>query len=251
MLAYARSLSHAHSLVFALHWSWVERQCAQAEPAALLSLADELLTLADEHSYAMWRAYGLAIRGWCLAALGRPGQGVPLLDAGLAEIRASAKLHVPHVLTLFADAYRMAGQPVAALPYVAEAEQFAEATQAKWLQAETLRLRGDLLLITEDRAAAEAAYHNAIELARKQGAKFWELCAATSLARMWRDQGKRTDARELLAPVYSWFTEGFGTPVLQDAKALLDELSADQSPGMSDGVASAPASSRNAVYDSA
>ena len=126
--------------------------------------------------------------------------------------------------TLFADAYRMAGQPVAALPYVAEAEQFAEATQAKWLQAETLRLRGDLLLITEDRAAAEAAYHNAIELARKQGAKFWELCAATSLARMWRDQGKRTDARELLAPVYSWFTEGFGTPVLREAKAALAEL---------------------------
>jgi predicted ATPase len=118
----------------------------------------------------------------------------------------------------------MAGQPVAALPYVAEAEQFAEATQVKWLQAETLRLRGDLLCITGDRTAAEAAYRNAIELARTQGAKLFELRATAGLARLRRDQGRHAEARDLLAPVYGWFTEGFGTPVLQDAKALLDEL---------------------------
>jgi predicted ATPase len=190
-----------------------------------LSLADELLTLSDERSYVMWRAHGLAIRGWCLAALGRPDQGVPLLDAGLAEVRASAKLHVPHVLTLFADAYRMAGQPVVALPYVAEAEQLAEATRAKWLQAETLRLRGDLLLITGDRTAAEASYRNAIELARTQGAKLFELRATASLARLWRGEGRRSEAREILAPICGWFTEGFDAPDLVEAKALLEEMS--------------------------
>ena len=114
-----------------------------------------------------------------------------------------------------------------------------------------LRLTGDVLLATGDRAGAEAGYREAIAIAQKQGAKLWELRAATGLARLWRDQGKLADALGLLAPVYGWFTEGFGTPVLQEAKSLLDELSADQSPGMGDGVASAPASSRKAVYDSA
>src|SRR6516162_1457542 len=107
-------------------------------------------------------------------------------------------------------------------------------------QAETLRLTGDVLLATSDAAAAEAAYHEAIALAQKQSAKLFELRAATSLARLWRGQGKRTEARDLLASVYSWFTEGFGTPLLQQAKAQLEELSADQSSGMRDDVASAP-----------
>ena len=87
-LAYARSLSHAHSLGFALHWTWVARRCARSEPRALLSQADELVTLSDERSFVMWRALGLAFRGWCLAALGQPDQGIPLITAGLAEVRA-------------------------------------------------------------------------------------------------------------------------------------------------------------------
>jgi predicted ATPase len=92
---------------------------------------------------------------------------------------------------------------------------------------------------------AEASYHEAIAIAQRQSAKLWELRAAASLARLWHDQGKRSEARELLAPVYGWFTEGLDTPVLQEAKALLDELSADPSAGMGDGVAPAPTSSRN------
>jgi predicted ATPase len=86
------------------------------------------------------------------------------------------------------------------------------------------RLRGTLLLSIHERAAAEDSFRRAIIVAQQQSAKFWELRAATSLARLWRDQGKRIEARDLLAPVYGWFTEGFDTPVLQDAKALLDEL---------------------------
>jgi predicted ATPase len=92
------------------------------------------------------------------------------------------------------------------------------------IQAETLRLCGDLLRCTGEPAAAERSYREALTLAHRQSTKLWELRAATSLARLWRDQGKRTEARDLLAPIYGWFTEGFDTPVLQDAKALLDEL---------------------------
>jgi predicted ATPase len=91
-------------------------------------------------------------------------------------------------------------------------------------QAETLRLTGEVLVATGDRVGGEAAYREALALARRQSAKLWELRAAASLARLWRDQGKRSEARDLLAPVYGWFTEGFDTPVLQDAKALLEEL---------------------------
>jgi predicted ATPase len=93
-------------------------------------------------------------------------------------------------------------------------------------QAETLRLTGDVLLATGDAAAAAASYREALALAQQQSAKLWELRAAMSLARLWRDQGKRAAARNLLAPVYGWFNEGFGTPALREANALLEELAA-------------------------
>ena len=91
-------------------------------------------------------------------------------------------------------------------------------------EADLHRVRGELLISVGDPTAAEAAFQQAIAVARRQQAKLWELRAATSLARLWRDEGKAAEARDLLAPVYSWFTEGFDTPVLQDAKALLDQL---------------------------
>jgi predicted ATPase len=122
----------------------------------------------------------------------------------------------------------MAGQWQAALEHVAEARRLAEETEDRWFQAETVRLSGDLLAAMGDRAGAEASYREAIAIAQQQRAKLWELCAAMSLARLWRDQGKRAEARDLLAPVHNWFTEGFGTPVLQEAKALLEELAASR-----------------------
>jgi len=200
-LAHARSLLHAHSLSFALHWTWVARRCGRSEPRALLSQADELMTLSNERSFVMWRALSLAFRGWCLAALGEPYQGIPLITAGLAEVRANGILHVPHVLTLLADTHRMADQPQVALAFVAEAEQFAEATHTKWLQAETLRLHGDLLLILGDAAAAEARYHDAVKLAERQGARLFQLRASSNLACLWRDQGRHEEAAELSASV--------------------------------------------------
>jgi predicted ATPase len=176
------------------------------------------MALADEHSFVMWRALGLAFRGWCLAALDQPDQGIPLITAGLAEVRANV-LHVPHVLTLLADAHRMAGRPQVALAYIAEAEQVAEATHAKWLQAETLRLRGDLLQIVGDAAGAEASFLDAIALARRQGAKLFQLHASSSLARLWRDQGRHKEAGEFLAPICEWCTESFEAP---DVPPVLD-----------------------------
>jgi predicted ATPase len=123
-----------------------------------------------------------------------------------------------------AEVYGMAGQPDEGLDRLAEAANLVETTQERWAEAEMHRLRGTLLLAMNEHAAAENSYRHALAVAQRQSAKFWELRAATSLARLWRDQGKRTEARDLLAPIYGWFTEGFETPVLQDAKALLDQL---------------------------
>jgi predicted ATPase len=120
----------------------------------------------------------------------------------------------------------MAGQRQAALEYLAEARRLAEETHERCFLAETLRLTGDVLLALGDPAAAQASYHEAISIAKQQNAKLWELGAAMSLARLWRDQGKSVEACDLLAPVYGWFTEGFGTPVLKEATALLQELAA-------------------------
>jgi predicted ATPase len=131
---------------------------------------------------------------------------------------------MPFYLTILAEALGMGAQPQAGLDRLAEAAKLVETTQERWSDAEMYRLRGMLLLTVHDVAAAENSFRQAITTARHQTAKLWELRAATSLARLWRDQDKRTEARDLLAPIYGWFTEGFDTPVLQDAKALLDEL---------------------------
>ena len=160
-----------------------------------------------------------------MAALGEPAQGIPLLTAGLERQRAlESTLYIPHGLTMLADAYRIGGAPEVGLAQISEAERLAEATQVKWVLAETLRLRGDLLVETGDRMAAAASYGDGMALAQRQDGKLFELRTATSLARLWRDQGKHADARELLTPVYGWFTEGFDTPDLKEAKALLAEL---------------------------
>jgi predicted ATPase len=191
----------------------------------LLQYADELLALAAEHGLRLIRALGLIYRGRCLAMLGRPDEGIPLFTAGLA---GGAQLGYMSgrglYLALLGDAYRIAGLWQAALDHVSEGRRLDEQTGDRAQQAETVRLTADVMLAMGDRIGAEAGYREAIAIAQHQSAKLYELCAATSLARLWRDQGKRTDARELLAPVYDWFTEGFGTPVLQEARRLLNEL---------------------------
>jgi predicted ATPase len=196
--------------------------CVHCGPGLLLQYADELLALATEHGLQHFRMMALIERGWSLAGLGGADEGIPLIAAGLRD--QGYIVWTPWALTLLGDACRMAGQWQSALEHLAEARGLAEEKEARYFQAETLRLTGDVLLATGDAAAAEASYHEAMAIAQQQSAKLWELRTATSLGRLWHDQGKRAAARDLLAPVYGWFTEGFGTPVLQEAKALLDAL---------------------------
>ena len=131
---------------------------------------------------------------------------------------------IPFFLTTLAEAYGMAAQPREGLDRLAEAAKLVETTQERWAEAEIHRLRGTLLLSMNEHAAAATSYRRALEVAQRQGARFWELRAALSLARLWRDQGKRTEARDLLSPIYDWFTEGFDTQDLKEAKALLVDL---------------------------
>ena len=133
---------------------------------------------------------------------------------------------MPYFLSLLAAAYGHAGQPYAGLEVLAEAHALVEQSGERWSQAELHRLQGELLLrqAVPDATQAAACFQQALAIARRQQAKSWELRAATSLSRLWQQQGKRQEAHDLLAPVYYWFTEGFDTADLKDAKVLLDEL---------------------------
>src|SRR5215472_12493474 len=223
--AEARRLGHAHTLAAAQYFCLRTGWAGRVDPTILLQEAEELLALSAEHGFAHWSAQAVGFRGWCLAASGQPAQGIPLLTAGLERQRAlESTLYIPHGLTMLADAYRLGGSAEAGLAQISEAERLTETTQVKWVLAETRRLRGDLLAQTGDRMAAEASYRDGISLAQRQDGKLFELRAATSLARLWSEQGRRSEARDLLAPVYGWFTEGFDTADLKDAEALLAEL---------------------------
>jgi predicted ATPase len=156
---------------------------------------------------------------------GHPAEGISLLLQGLTTCRtAGVSVMMPFHLMTLAEVYANAAQPEEGLNRVAEAGQLIETTQERWAEAEMHRLRGMLLLTVREHTAATDSFLEALAVARRQSAKFWKLRAAINLSRLWRDQGKRNEARELLAPIYGWFTEGFDTPVLQDAKALLDQL---------------------------
>jgi hypothetical protein len=187
--------------------------CVRLQPGSLLQNADELLAVATENGFAYYRSMALIQRGWCLAALGRPDEGIPLLTAGAAGWLEIGSLSIrPWVLTLLADACRIDGQRQTALAHLAEARRLVEGTGERWCQAETVRLHGDVLAEMGDPVGAEASYHEAIAIAQRQSAKLWELYAAMSLARLWRDQDKCADARDLLAPVYEWVHRGFRHP---------------------------------------
>jgi predicted ATPase len=224
-LAEARRLSHVHTLAAALYFASRTGWSARMQPSGLLQEADELLELSAEHGFAHWRALASVARGWYLSTLGQAEQGILLLTTGLADQRAiGSALYRTHALTLLADAHRVGGQPQIGLAHLAEADRLADATQVKWVLAETVRLRGDLQALANDRLSAEASFLDAIAIARRQNAKIFELRSAMSLARLWRDHGRRAEARNLLAPIYGWFTEGFDTPALQEAKAVLEQL---------------------------
>jgi predicted ATPase len=223
-IAEARELSHPFTLGYALHWMVLGAWGVEPSPS-LLQRAEELNALAHEQNFPFLVSGATIYHGWCMAALGREQQGIAQLTHGLSAFRATgANLAFPLCLTLLADAYGKAHQPKQGLIQLSEAERLVEATEERWAEAEMYRVRGELLIAMEDFDAAEASFRRAATVAQHQSAKLFELRAATSLARLWRDQGRHAEARDLLAPIYGWFTEGFDTPDLKEAKALLDEL---------------------------
>jgi predicted ATPase len=175
----------------------------------------------------MRMAVGTVLQGWALARQGAGTEGIARLRKGLAAYRATgAEAFSTYYLALLAETHLHAGQTEDAFSVVAEALSLVNGNEERWWEAELRRLKGMLVLqeVAPDERQAEICFEQALDVARRQQAKSWELRASTSLARLWRDQGKRTHARDLLAPVYGWFTEGFDTPDLKQAKALLDEL---------------------------
>jgi predicted ATPase len=219
----ARRLRQALTLPNVLYrGTWIESIIRSAK---IQQYADEGLALSIEQGFPLFLGWAIAARGWGLVTLGQVREGLALLTQGLTAVRATGGVSsTPRLYTWLAEAHAMLGQLVEGLNCLAQAAQIIETTGERHNEAELHRLRGNLLYATGDRSAAEESYHLALAVAKRQSAKLWELLSATSLARLWRDQGKGTEARDLLAPVYSWFTEGLDTPVLQDAKALLDQL---------------------------
>jgi tetratricopeptide (TPR) repeat protein len=188
--------------------------------------AEELLALSTEQKFPQWLAWALAYRGWALAELGQAQEAFTLLTQALAQLRATGAVQgLLGLLASLAKVSHRLGQPAEAWNYLAEAAQILEATDERASEPEVLyRIPGDLLATAGDQSGAERHYRQAILVAERQSAKLSQLRASTSLARLWRDQGRRTEAYDLLAPIYNWFTEGFDAPVLKEAKALLDEL---------------------------
>ncbi|MGH8068183.1 MAG: hypothetical protein ACRERE_23715 [Candidatus Entotheonellia bacterium] len=170
---------------------------------------------------------GRILRGWALAMRGDAAAGVAQIRQGRAATEeAGLKLFQPYFLTVLAEACGQAGQPEAGLTALGEASTLVATTGERWWAAEVSRLQGELRLqlLVPEVHQAEACFQQALTVACSQQAKALELRAALSLSRLWQQQGQRDEARKLLAPVYGWFTEGFDTPDLQEAKALFEEL---------------------------
>jgi predicted ATPase len=189
--------------------------------------ATELAVISTEHGFPFYAALANVFQGRSMAALGHPKEGLLAITNGVSMLRAmGAVCGTPLGLMMLAEVNDVLAQRSVALNCLNEAVQIIETTDERWLLSEILRLRGKLRMANRELVAAEQSYDKAAAVAREQGAKVFELRAAVSLARLWRDQGKRDEAREVLAPVYGWFTEGFDTRDLKEAKALLDELAA-------------------------
>jgi predicted ATPase len=189
--------------------------------------SDETVAVADEKSALLWKALGTLNRGWVLALTGKASDAVQMIASGIAACRSTgATVWQPLYLSYLARAYAELGQFDDARRSISEAMMAVETTKETWCEAEINRVAGEIALLSPepDKTEAEAYFERALAVARVQQAKSWELRAAMSMARLWRDQGKRDEARDLLAPVYGWFTEGFDTLDLKEAKALLDEL---------------------------
>jgi DNA-binding SARP family transcriptional activator/class 3 adenylate cyclase/tetratricopeptide (TPR) repeat protein len=223
-LAEAYRLQHAHALAHVLTLACYAEWFA-GWPHDAHRHAEEVAALASEHGFPLFSSWGMIHRGWSLAALGQPQDGIAPLTEGISAYRAMGGVsRRPQALMMLAEAYTKLGRRIEGLNCLTEAAQIIETTDERYDESELYRLRGDLLNDTGDQPAAEQNYRVSLAVAARQSAKTSELRAATSLASLWRDQGKREQARNLLAPVYNWFTEGLDTPVLKEARAVLEQL---------------------------
>jgi predicted ATPase len=222
----AREMGHATTLMYALYHAASNYIFCGNYPAAR-ALVDELVALANERGSPYWKALGTSQRGRLFALTGKASDAVQAITSGLTSLRATgATLYAPFHLWYLAMAYAELGQPDDARCCMDDAIDKVTRSKEKWCEAEVNRIAGEIALksLAPDTEKAEKHFDRALAVARQQQAKSWELRAAMSMARLWRDQGKVQQARELLAPVYGWFAEGFDTLDLKDAKALLDEL---------------------------
>jgi class 3 adenylate cyclase/predicted ATPase/ribosomal protein L40E len=223
---FTQALSHPLSLAGVEFFLSMVHQFRQ-EARATQKAAERAIALSAEHGFTFWLAIATILRGWAIAQHGLNEEGIAQMEKGLAAFRATgAGTGRPHWLSLLAEACAESGRLNDGLSVLAEAKAFANETEARGYEAEIYRLKGELLLKQDNSNAAEAqgCFQRAIEIARNQSAKSWELRATTSLARLLAKQGKRDEARTMLSDIYGWFTEGFDTADLKDAKALLNDL---------------------------
>jgi class 3 adenylate cyclase/tetratricopeptide (TPR) repeat protein len=225
MLSDARMIGQAGTLMYALiHASRIYLFCG--DYAAGNTIIDECITLAEEKNAAFWKAAAIRLKGSFLVATGKASDAVHAMASARTGWQSSGSTaYASSAFSVLSNAYADLGQFDEARRYITKAFTAVETTKETWCEAEVLRTAGKIAPAhEEDAAKAESYFERALAVARQQQAKSWELRAATSLARHWRDQGKVQQARELLAPVYGWFTEGFDTRDLKEAKALLEEL---------------------------
>ena len=225
-VALAKELGHPFSLTLAQFYLALIHQFRQEADLAQ-ERAEATIALCAEQGFAQYFAQAAIMRGWAVAARGHTEEGIGEMHRGLTAQRATGgRAHRSYFLALLAEAYGHTGQAEEGLSLLAESLDWIEETGVRTWEAEIHRLTGELLLVrsAKDTAEAEACFNRAIDVARRQSAKSPELRAAVSLTRLWQRQGKVSEARDLLAPVYNWFSEGFGMTDLKEAKALLDEL---------------------------
>ena len=222
----ARDLGHATTLMYALFHAGLNHLHCRDYAAAIAQVV-ELIALADDIGAPYWKATGTVLRGWLFAVSGKPSDGVLAITSAITSLRsAGATLYEPFHLSNLAMAYADLGQLDDARRCIDDAIEKVESSKEKWCEAEVHRIAGEIALKSPgpDTQKAERYFDRALAGARQQQAKWWELRAAISMARLWRDQAKSQQARELLAPICGWFAEGFDTLDLKEAKALLDEL---------------------------
>jgi class 3 adenylate cyclase/predicted ATPase len=217
---------HAGTLMYAqLHTSFTNILCAKYAAANAQSI--EVVRLADEKGAAIWKALGTMEKGCILALSGKASEAIQIITSAITTYRSTgSRVYLPFFLSHLSRAHAELGQFDDAWRCIGEAMTAVETTKERWYEAEINRIKGEIALKLPQLGSPQAGayFERALTVARTQQAKSWELRAATSVARLWRDQEKRNEARDLLTPVYNWFTEGFDTLDLKEAKALLEML---------------------------